>query len=543
MTRLVPLVIAATASLIGAPLHAQDRIAEVDKLFAWTRPDAPGCEVAVSHQGKLVVNRAYGLADLERKAPLTPETILDAGSVRKQFVAAAVLLLVEEGRVSLSDDIRKYVPELPDYGKKITVDHLLTHTSGLRDWPALLNFATGDPDALSMILRQRALNFEPGEEWSYSNSGYVLLPLVVAKSSGMSFSQFVQKRLFDPLGMKLTSYVDDMNAVTGNRALAYQKDGSGWKPGVLLGNARGGAGALATTASDLAIWTAALATGRLSRFVSDKIREPAKLNNGRTLGYARGLFLDANRGGKVVWHTGSADAYKSFTGSYPEQGLAIGIMCNSGDDTPGSTGIARQIFDLFVPASVGANTTQPTPPPDAPGVDVTGKAGVFFSERANEPFRLITSNGRLGIPGAGPLTAVSSDRFRNPRPSLQVMSQDEFELNFLSPDLFELKTMEGKVTRYRRARPYAPNADDLAAFAGRFDSDELKSFFEITPGNGGLMIRINGLTAQNLEFRTVDPDTFQRANVTIRFRRDVAGKVVALEMNNPVFRSVTYKRP
>ncbi|MGH9200567.1 MAG: serine hydrolase domain-containing protein, partial [Vicinamibacterales bacterium] len=169
-----------TALLVGTPAHAQDTTNEIDKIFSWATPATPGCAVAASQHGKLVVNRAYGLADLERNVPITPDTIFDAASIRKQFIAAAVLLLVEEGRLSLSDDVRKFVPELPDYAHKITLDHMLTHTSGLRDWVPLLNFANGDYPAWSMILRQRSLTFAPGEEWSYSNSGYVLLVEVVA---------------------------------------------------------------------------------------------------------------------------------------------------------------------------------------------------------------------------------------------------------------------------------------------------------------------------------------------------------------------------
>jgi len=249
------------------------------------------------------------------------------------------------------------------------------------------------------------------------------------------------------------------------------------------------------------------------------------------------LFLDSSRGGKVVWHTGSADAYKSFTGSYPGQRLSIGIMCNSGDDTPGSTMLARRIFDLFVP---GAEPNV-APPASAAGVDVSGKAGLFFNER-KEPLRLITNNGRLGTSLGGPLIAVTSERFRAPRATLPFMSQDGFELNFLSADEFELKSMEGKITRYRRAEPFAPSADDLKAFAGRYESDELKSFFTVTPGANGLMITINGTSGQSLEFRPVAPDTFQRVNITMRFRRDSAGNVVGLDMNNPVFRKVEYTR-
>src|SRR5215216_2603447 len=174
MFRLVSFVV--TALLFGTPVYAQDKTSEIDKIFSWATPATPGCAVAVSQHGKLVVNRAYGSADLERDVPLSPSSIFDIGSVRKQFVAAAVLLLVEDGRLSLSDDIRKHFPELPDYGHKVTVDHLLTHTSGIRDWQGLRSLVGGSvDDVVGLTLRQRGLNFAPGEEWSYSNSGYVLL--------------------------------------------------------------------------------------------------------------------------------------------------------------------------------------------------------------------------------------------------------------------------------------------------------------------------------------------------------------------------------
>lgn len=166
---------ACVAFVARTPAAAQDKTAEIDEIFKWASPASPGGAVAVSLNGKLIVNRAYGLADLERRVPITPETIFDVASVTKQFVAAATLILVEEGRLSLAEDVRKYVPELPDTGHKITLDHLLTHTSGVREWTAILPLAAGDPDALTVVLRQRGLNFPPGEEWAYSNSNYVLL--------------------------------------------------------------------------------------------------------------------------------------------------------------------------------------------------------------------------------------------------------------------------------------------------------------------------------------------------------------------------------
>ena len=533
------------ALLLGTPAHGQDRTPEIDKIFAaWAAPNTPGCVVAVSDHGKVVVNRAYGLADLERDVPLTPDTVFDAGSVRKQFVAAAILLLVEEGRLSLSDDVRKFIPQLPDYGSKITLDHLLTHTSGVRDWVGLLNLADGDVDAWSMILRQRGLNFAPGEEWAYSNSGYVLLTEVVARTSGMTFSEFARKRLFEPLGMKATSYVVDMRDVIKHRALAYEKDGTRWRQDMLLGNDRGGAGALFSTASDLLIWNEALAGKRLGAQVSDKLQEPAKLNNGRTLSSAgRGLFMETHRGAKLVWYTGSANAYKAYLGRFPEHGLSISILCNAGD-TANRTLYAQRIFGLFVPTAPAPDPETGAPPANTGEAlaDVNARAGLFFNERTGEPLRLAVDRDRFRVAGGPGLVPVARDRYRRWGSTAQFMSEDKFELIFLSADQFDLKSMEGVTTRYRRGQPYAPADADLKAFAGDYVSDELKAVLHMKPGKGALMGRMNEQAGDGYEFKPVDRETFQLGMVTMRFRRDTAGKVVGLDFSNPVFRQVKFTR-
>jgi CubicO group peptidase (beta-lactamase class C family) len=531
MFRLASFVV--TALLLGMPVYAQDKTSEIDKIFSWATPATPGCVVAVSQHGKLVVNRAYGLADLERDVPISPSTIFDAGSLRKQFVAAAVLLLVEEGRLSLSDDVRKHFPELPDYGHKITLDHLLTHTSGLRDWTGILPLAGGNADVLTLILRQRGLNFAPGEEWSYSNSGYVLATKIVARTSGMSFAEFTRKRLLEPLGMKTTRYVDDLKDIVKNRALAYEKAGTSWKLDMLLDNDRGGGGALLSTASDLLIWNEALTSGRLGAFVTEKLQEQARLNNGRKLSYARGLIVEPHRSGRVVWHSGGAAGYHSWLGRLPAQGLSIAVLCNS--DAMAASALARRVADQFLPAAVaeGAGVT---------GLDLNSKAGLFFSEHTGEPLRLIVNNGRLGIVGGTPLVPVTTDRFRNPRGDLFFRSQDEFELHFLSQDQFELKSMEGQTTRYRRAQPYAPTPADLQAFAGRYESDEIGSVFQMVPGKDGLVMRFELSPDKALEFRPVDRDAFQVGRVTVRFHRDPTGKVVAFDYSNPVVRNIRFTR-
>jgi CubicO group peptidase (beta-lactamase class C family) len=544
MFRLVSFVV--TALLLGTPVYAQDKTSETDKIFKWATPAAPGCAVAVSQHGKVVVNRAYGSADLERDVPLSPNSIFDIGSVRKQFVAAAVLLLVEDGRLSLSDDIRKHFPELPDYGHKVTVNHLLTHTSGVRDWTGLRPLAGGNADVVSLILRQRGLNFVPGEEWSYSNSGYVLLTEIVARASGMSFADFARKRLFEPLGMKTTFSPGDLRDVIKNRALGYEKESNGWRVGMYVGNERGSSGgAILSTASDLLIWNDALTSGRLGAFVTEKLQEQTRLNNGRKLSYARGLMVDAYRGGTLVSHSGSAAGYSAWLGRLPAHGLSITVLCNA--DVTSASALARRVGDLFLPATDAetAEAKAPVVVAESAGVtalDLNSKAGLFFGERTGEPLRLTVNNSKLQIVGGASLVAVTKDRFRNPRGELFFMSQDEFELRFLSQDQFELKSMEGQTTRYRRAQSYSPTAADLLAFAGRYESDEIGSVFQVVPGKDGLVMRFELSPDKALEFRPVDRDAFQIGRMTLRFHRDRAGQVVAFDYSNPVVRNIRFTR-
>ena len=531
------------ATLLAAlPAYAQDRTAEVDKIFSWVKPGMPGCVAAASQDGQLMVNRAYGLADLEREVPLTTESRLDAGSIRKQFVAAAVLLLVDEGKLALSDDVRTHIPELHDFGHTITIDHLLTHTSGIRDWVPLLNWASGDPDVMSLILRQRTLNFVPGTEWSYSNSGYVLLPEIVARVSGMKFPEFLHTRVLDPLGMTHSTYIDDPDLVIENRALAYERQAGGaWKMDMRLGNERGGAGALFTTAADLVLWNDALAAGRLGTFVTEKIQEPATLTNGRKLTYARGLSLLEEDGVRIVVHGGGAAGYKAFAARFPDHRVSVAVLCNAGEAADDRDDFAGHIFDLLT--GKGLMRPSPTPPPAGiTGVDVSARAGLFFSEQTNEPLRLAANNGRLVIAGGGPLVTVAADRFRAARPSTNFRSNDAFELRFVSDDRFELISMEGDTTSYRRAQPYAPTADDLKALAGRYESEELLAVLELTPRGQGLAARLNDARPLGLELLPVDPDTFQVGPFTLRFVRDAGGDAVALDLMTPVFRNVRFTR-
>lgn len=530
-----------TALIVANSAFAEEKTEEIDKIFRWVRPDSPGCAVAASQNANLVVSRAYGLADLERGAANTPDSVFDIGSIQKQFAAAAALLLVEDGKLSLTEDIRKYIPELPDYGHKVTVDHLLTHTSGIRDWNALQNLAAGKPEALPLILRQRTLNFPPGEEFTYSNSGVVLTREIIARVSGMPYGEFTRNRMFEPLGMKSTSYRADLREVIKSRAIAYERVNETWRMAMVLDNDHGGGGIL-STAVDLVTWTDALANNRLGAFVSEKMQEPVTLNNGRKLRHGRGLFLETAGGVRMLSHSGSADGYQAFVSRFPEHGVSVAVLCNAGKLDQGE--YAGRIFDVLVPSAPAKPGEGEGPPPAVPdGMDLSDRTGLFINQQTGALMRLILDRGRLRIAGGPGLFVVTRDKFRRWGDSVYFMSGDAFELNFLSADEFELTSMEGKATRYLRAAPIALGEEELKAFAGRYENDEIGTVFRVEPKGNALAITIDHTPPKSLEFKPADRDLFEfNLLMMVRFRRDAAGMVLGLDYTNPFLRNVKFKR-
>jgi CubicO group peptidase (beta-lactamase class C family) len=543
-SQLSAFVAAAIVAAVGLsqPALAQDKAARVDSIFRAIRPEYPGCAAGVSQNGTVVVNKAYGLANLETRAPLGESSLFDIGSTQKQFTATAILLLAQDGRLSLSDDIRKHLPELPDYAHKVTVDNLITHTGGIRDWTGLLPMAPEGTDAHALLLRQRGLNFIPGTEWSYSNGGYELAKVIVARVSGMSFAEFTKQRIFDPLGMTATAYVPDIMQAGANAAVGYQRDGAGWKPFMRLGNNRGG-GAIVSTIGDMLTWQNALATAKLGKSLTDKLHEQTRLANGRKLNYARGVIVDSSPGGVVVSHSGGAAGFSTWMGRVPEHNLAVAVSCNF--DPVSATALAGRIIDdVFLPPvdSQALARWRATRPVAAPGVDVNARQGLFFDERTGEPMRLAVNNGRLQVANGPPLVPVSATTFRVPRPTTFFRSQDDFVMTFTDADHIEFKSMEGQLTRYRRAQPTTPGAAELQSVDGRYESTELGAVYEIVAGPSAITMRMENVPEKSMELIPVERDVFMLRMMIVRFRRDATGKVTGFVYDNPVVKGIQFTR-
>ncbi len=325
---------------------------------------APGCSLSAARGDEILLEQAFGFADLEHEVPNSAATILEAGSASKQFTAAAVLLLERDGRLRLTDDVRTYIPELPSYGDTITVDHLLTHTSGLRDWRSLFGVAGwvlgervhANSDALDVIVRQRALNHRPGAEYAYTNSGYTLAAIIVERVSGRSLAEFTRERIFGPLGMSSTRWRDDFRRVVPRRAIAYRRQDEGFAQDMPFENAYG-AGGLLTTVGDLAIWNAALDSGRLGAGLSARLQDQPLLADGSRSPYGRGLFIESYRGTREVSHGGVTGGYVAFVARYPQHRLSVSVLCNAaGLADPREA--AHRLVDRYLPAGS---------PPEAPG--------------------------------------------------------------------------------------------------------------------------------------------------------------------------------
>jgi CubicO group peptidase (beta-lactamase class C family) len=337
----------------------------IDSVFARFTSDGPGCAVGVFQGGRVVYEHGYGSANIEYAVPITPRTPFIMGSVSKQFTAAAIALLVERGRISLDDDVRKYVPELPDYGQRVTVDELVHHTSGVRDFWALVDAAgmrfddgyTVD-DVVRFAARQRHLNFAPGTEYSYSNTGYVLLGVIVQRVTGLSLRKFAANEIFAPLGMNDSHYHDDHTEPVRGRAIAYQpvpaKVGQ-WRIDV-WNNDIVGQGGVMTTLEDLQKWDENFYTGAVGgrSFLARQLTR-GKLTDGKTLAYAFGLEIGEYRGLPMVEHTGSTGGYRTDIIRFPGEHTSVVTLCNV--TTADAGGLAHRVADVVL----ASRFTKPVP--------------------------------------------------------------------------------------------------------------------------------------------------------------------------------------
>ena len=505
----------------------------IDAVFKDFGPTTPGCALGVYNGGEVLYARGYGMADLDLNVPITPETLFDIGSTSKQFTAAATVLLVNEGKLSLSDDVRKYVPELPDYGHVITIDHLLHHTSGLRDYDGLLYLAghyfedfTTDDDALDIIVAQKALNFEPGSRWSYSNTGFFLLALIVKRVSGQNLADFAKARMFNPLGMEKTHFRNDHAAILKQRAVAYDPAPKGGFKIDMSNWDQLGDGGVNTNVLELAKWHHEFYQPTVGgAALIDKLQTPAKLDDGKPTSYGRGLFLDTYRGLKRVHHGGAWAGYRAMLMRFPDQRIAIGLTCNvsNADTQKRAEAVADVLLDGAFPAAVAAAAS--SKPFAGPKLDAAALEGAYVSDGAQNAIRISASGGAPVAHIFGltlPLVQTSARRFEATGFPLAVAFDADRQGLVLS--------MRGEAEpRYRRVVASAPKPADIEGLAGRYHSPELGADWTIRVDKG--VAYLKSRTLDEAALQPIDRDTMTTDEAFLALKRSPAGEVTGFDLS------------
>ena len=402
----------------------------VDSIFAsYTSAASPGCAVGVTHNGTLLFAKNYGMADLEHDVPISADTRFYIASLSKQFTAMAIVLLAQDGRLSLDDPVRKWVPEVPalSAGAPITLRELLHHTSGLRDYFTLLAVTGWPSDGpltekqfLSLVSRQRSLNFEPGDEFLYSNTGYALLAIVVKRASGESLRDFAAERIFGPLGMTHTEFRDDHTEVIPHRAVGYQPLGAEYRVSQPELDVVGDGGVYSTV-TDLAKWDANFRTGRVGGQTGVALLQaPGMLNNGQVIPYGFGLTIGELRGVKTVAHSGEYAGYRSTLLRFPERSVSVITLCNTSGapatlaEQVGTVVLglaakqtAASVLDLSAAGRSGfASSGSPLTAFDSSGArrrndQLAQVAGSYYSDELDLPVELTVRDGTLVLQRAG----------------------------------------------------------------------------------------------------------------------------------------------
>ncbi len=458
---------------------------KIDQLLALVdRPDSPGAAVAVIQDGKTIYKKGFGSAQLEYGIPITPSTIFHVASVSKQFTAFAVAMLADQGKLSLDDDVRKHIPEVPDFGKTITLRHLIYHTSGLRDQWHLLRLAGWRWDdvmtlehILTMVRNQKELNFDPGEERAYCNTGYTLLAETVARVTGQSFREWTQANIFEPLKMNNTHFHDDHEMLVPNRAYSYYPHAEaslGFRKAV-LSYANVGATSLFTTVEDLAKWSNNFDTAHVGGpSVIKTMLESGGLNDDgqewSNPAYAFGLYLDEYRGLTAIAHSGGDAGFRSMLIRFLEQHFAVVILSNFANFEPFDVSFA--VAELYLEAEMIAAELQ--------------------------------------------LTADSADEGEEPNNQLMKIAPVEH------PEM---------------------TPEKLAEYQGRYDSSELGTFYSLGVQNGKLVARHR--RHGEIELKSTGPDQFSSNRwffERVRFERDTQGEIATMLVTTGTVRNVRFQR-
>jgi len=557
-SRLVLLLLALSSPVAAQRAPAGRAVEEVrtDSVFrAFDRSDGPGCAVGVFRDGAVRYARGYGMANLELGVAISPHTVFDVGSVSKQFTAMSILLLQQEGKLNIDESVRKYIPELPAYADQITLRHLLSHTSGIRDHFGLLEIAGRDFDGtadtldyLRYITRSAAPNFEPGTRYLYSNSGFVLLSQIVYRVSGMPLSRFAAERIFAPLDMRDTRFQDDHALVIPHRATAYMPSGDHWAIRMSQFDNMAGAGGLHTSVEDFQKWMrnydSAVVGGR---DIVTAMTTATKLKNDSLAGtppeswYGLGIGTGTWRGLAVNSHTGVWGGYRAAFLRFPNNNLAVATFCNF--TTAGSDTLAEKVASVWLGnalmtdvASAWRDTIQRAPRATIPASAMLPLAGAWRNERLGQVRRTDVSGDTLYLLTGrrAPLVPLGGRRFRAPPATLVTFEGDSAG----APNRLVVHSATSATTFTRV--PLASTTAKLADYVGSYYTPEVDVVWQVRPDSGGLVVMRDGRRVGKLE--AVSRDVFLEDGNTMDFTRDRSGRVTGFALEAGRVRHLRFTR-
>ena len=551
----------ALASSSFAQESKDARTEQVDKIFAvWDKPDSPGCALAIIKDGRIIYKRGYGIANLEHNIPISSTTIFDTGSVSKQFTAMSMLLLAEAGKLSLDDDIRKYMPEIPQYESTITIRHLIHHTSGLRDYLTLMALRGErdddfyvDEEVVDLLARQKQLNFKPGEQWLYSNSGYFLLSQIVKRVSGKTLRQFADENIFKPLGMKNTHFNDDHTEIVKGRATGYAPGPGGFhisiSPLDMVGD-----GNVVTNVEDLFLWDQNFYHNKLGKGGQDLINQALTtgvLNSGKKLDYAAGLVITDYSGVKEVSHGGAFVGYRAGIVRFPDQQFSVACECNLATTNP--VALAHRVADVYLSGQFKQSAAKSTAQPadntkfiQLSEQELKEKTGAFRNPVTGMILKLSTSEGRLKSTVNGRtinFAPTSATDFQSL--SGQIKMALKFEKQDGSKPLLVHVTVEDQPpVTLEEVELVSPAAAQLADYAGDYYSEELGVIYRVVLENGKLFIRHEN-KYKDLPKQALEPtvrDTFTVQGINLNFKRDDQNRINAFTADAGRVRNVRFMK-
>jgi len=502
--------------------------AKVDSLFEeWDKPDSPGCALGVIQSGELVYRRGYGMASLEDTIPISSTTTIYVASIVKQFIAASVLLAADQGHLTLEDDIRKYVPELPDYGTPITIRQLIHHTSGLRGASALAWLPTmqwqgqfpTDEEKLSALVRQKELNFTPGTDFAYTGTNYALLKLIIKRATGTPIWEFADANIFAPLGMESTQiHHDDPHG-----AIGYSRNReNGFRPTAIRN--RGG---MYTSVEDFLRWEQNFYENKLGREdFARRLVTPGTLKSGEELSYAYGLNIGEYKGLRTVAHGGSFWGFRAATLRFPDQEFSVVCFCNVGVQTQA---LASQVADLYLRDEFKVSEGDSV---DVSEEDLKDLTGTYLSP-SGRVFTLSLKDGVLGIVssrGTNPLVPLSKTRFRAGAIQFRNNEYQFYREGPDSPWQFDviLPIAGIRATRgltWKAVHLVSPTPSQLEEYVGEYKSDEVPATYRVVLEEEQLAL-VAGGNARKFPLKATIKDGFiVEGRITLEFIRDDQGRV------------------